>query len=519
MGETMDSYSFKKTLEECQVISEETAYLEMFSYSDSSFDSIKQDTLTLAEYKNFLHRQNTFAPAILPDNVRLVAGLRLILQEDASHKDTFLPKHISMSIKNYSAMIEALHLPRMAIETSSVVGPFFWSALDRDNNGNTRLHMIFRKSDVMRQGKTKGWELILSHELITGITTGFCKGTSASIISESIKQLKACASELEHPVLLPLIIFGHESSLASDIRQRDARRWTQRLEHAVSMREGVLNDEGYFYGTGCVDLGTINRDLVECQAQELWKRPVSYLAIIDSIEEVGRLFIQLLPESRKTPVVENFQKRMTARLEFYRKRWVGIQTYADTTMRRLEIQRSALYAVMAQKESRLSLEIASDQKRLAHVSERESKAMKGISLLGTVFLPGTFLASIFSTTFFDFGNGPGMASVVSSKFWLYWAVTIPFTLVVVGLFFLWKKRRLRSYEIDDRQLEENIEQMEKLIMIRFTAKSHTWNNTWTERIERKAGLAADEENDYGAFKEPAVTVESSSNSESLAVPV
>lgn len=47
---------------------------------------------------------------------------------------------------------------------------------------------------------------------------------------------------------------------------------------------------------------------------------------------------------------------------------------------------------MSQKESRLNLEIASDSKKLAHATERESKSMKGISLLGTIFLPGTFLA-------------------------------------------------------------------------------------------------------------------------------
>ncbi|KAK4067289.1 uncharacterized protein Triagg1_7732 [Trichoderma aggressivum f. europaeum] len=366
-----------------------------------------------------------------------------------------------MTHEKYSAMVQTLHLPHIAIETSSVVGPFFWSTVDRDDNGSTRLHMIFRKSDVLKKGRTRGWELILSHELGTGITTGFCKGTPSSDISKSIEQLKVCASEIEHPMLLPLIIFGHESSVTSEIRQREARHWVRRLENAISMRGEILEDEEYLYGDGAIDLEAVNRDLVECQAQMMWKHPAPYISIIDSLEEVGRLFIQALPESRKTPVVERFQMRMMARLELYRKRWTGIQTYADTSMRRIEIQRRA---------------------------------------------------SIFSTTFFDFGNGTDAAAVVSTKFWIYWAFTIPLTLAVVGLYLLWERRRLRSYMLEDAQVEQDIEAMGQHILNSIRKRTISKKNTWDARNERKAELAADEEKDYGGIKESAVTVAMSANS-------
>lgn len=141
-------------------------------------------------------------------------------------------------------------------------------------------------------------------------------------------------------MLLPLIIFSRESSSASDIRQRDVRHWLQRLERAVSMRDDD-GDEAYNYAK---DLNAVNRDLLECQAQVLWQPPASYIAIIDYLEEAARVFIHMLPESKKTPVVEKFQMRMIPRLELYRKRWAGIQAYANTSMQRLEIQRSAVRA-------------------------------------------------------------------------------------------------------------------------------------------------------------------------------
>lgn len=67
--------------------------------------------------------------------------------------------------------------------------------------------------------------------------------------------------------------------------------------------------------------------------------------------------------------------------------------------------RQQLYNIIAQKESKLNLQMAADQRRLAHASKRDSTSMKTISLLGTIFLPATLLASIFSMTFFNFQNG------------------------------------------------------------------------------------------------------------------
>ncbi|KAI8316094.1 hypothetical protein K4K61_011125 [Colletotrichum sp. SAR11_59] len=66
---------------------------------------------------------------------------------------------------------------------------------------------------------------------------------------------------------------------------------------------------------------------------------------------------------------------------------------------------SFITAEIAQDDSKLNLKIAGDQRQLSNDSKSDSKAMKALSLLGATFLPGTFLASIFSMTFFDFQEG------------------------------------------------------------------------------------------------------------------
>lgn len=92
-------------------------------------------------------------------------------------------------------------------------------------------------------------------------------------------------------------------------------------------------------------------------------------------------------------------------------------------------------------------------------------------------MPGAYLASVFSMTFFNFqDSGP----TVSSEFWIYWVVTIPITVVIVGVWWVWERRRERIYEQQDLDLERGSEDMEKVIMAtmrkRTMSKASTWDN-------------------------------------------
>ena len=53
--------------------------------------------------------------------------------------------------------------------------------------------------------------------------------------------------------------------------------------------------------------------------------------------------------------------------------------------------------------------MAGEQRRLAHAAKRDSTTMKTLSLLGALFLPGTYLASLFSMTFFNFQEGESLS--------------------------------------------------------------------------------------------------------------
>ncbi|KAL2164543.1 hypothetical protein VTH06DRAFT_3760 [Thermothelomyces fergusii] len=482
----MDEYMFQTHLSRFKYVHEETRYLEILNYTDPKFNRCEQHRLD--EFGNFLHRRGVFAPPRLPPGVEFVSGIRLILQQDAQHPETFTPCYLSLTQQAYVDMIRTWRLPLRTIETSSVVGPFFWSAFDQDDD-DPHLQIIFRKSDVRKKGRTRGWELTLSHSFRTRITSGYAKGTPSSDIAESIRHLQACAAQVLHPLLLPVIILSHDLAMKNDQKQRQARQWLRDLETAVSMRQEVAEEESRYIRGDMMDLDQINLDLVECHSQVLWKRPQAYLEIVSAIRQAMGLFwsrARAEPAyNRRGGMVDKVHRNLHSRLDFYHAKLKGIENYAYITLERLNIQRAALYNIIAQKESKLNLQMAGEQRRLAHAAKRDSTSMKVLSLMGAIFLPATYLASIFGMTFFNFvpdggggDGGDGGWNPVSPLLWIYFAITVPLTVVVVVFWHLWDRRRERRYAVEDADIEAGIQKMESQIMATMRQRTMSRLRTW-----------------------------------------
>ncbi|KAG5803787.1 hypothetical protein H9Q74_011520 [Fusarium xylarioides] len=92
---------------------------------------------------------------------------------------------------------------------------------------------------------------------------------------------------------------------------------------------------------------------------------------------------------------------------------------------KIESQRNVLYNLITQHDSYL-------QARLARESLRDSKAMKTLSILTILFLPGAFIATIFSTNMFDFKSK-------NQQVRIYFAIVIPLTAVLMICWVLWLK--------------------------------------------------------------------------------
>ncbi|KAH9985102.1 hypothetical protein F4779DRAFT_629972 [Xylariaceae sp. FL0662B] len=456
----MNDWEFNFYLDACKYVSEETSFLEILNYSDPVYNSIEEHPLTPDELHNFCHGYGAYELRRVPEGIRFLNGIRLVLQKDAKHPDTFSPMTLSLRPSEYDSMVRTFHLPFRAIEGTSVVGPFFWSNLDHEPN-DPHLHIIFRKADVRKKGKTRGWEVILSYSFNTSVTTGFVKGTTSSDIMEAIKQLKSMPESVKHPLLLPLILISLNLGAKTDMRQRDVRDWLRTLEHTITSRAGQLSME---------ELGTVSRDIVECHAQLLWQRPQAYFGLIDQFEVAMDRFKSGISIGLWTPEMNASHYTMLGKLDFLRRKLEGLEVYASTTMERLNRQRDAIINIMSHREAISNLQVVemlTEQRRLAQASMKDNSATKRLSLLGATFLPGTFLASLFSMVFFDVKDadaGELGNLVVSPQLWVYFVITIPLTVIIVATLRFWDRRQEMRKEEREEELGTGVEELENDII-------------------------------------------------------
>ncbi|KAI1389240.1 uncharacterized protein F4822DRAFT_405447 [Hypoxylon trugodes] len=66
---------------------------------------------------------------------------------------------------------------------------------------------------------------------------------------------------------------------------------------------------------------------------------------------------------------------------------------------------------------------------LAAASKRDSSSMKTIAIMTMAFLPATFFAALFAIPSLQWDK----SDVVQSKFWIYWAFTLPVTILILGI--------------------------------------------------------------------------------------
>lgn len=80
--------------------------------------------------------------------------------------------------------------------------------------------------------------------------------------------------------------------------------------------------------------------------------------------------------------------------------------------------------------------------------------MKTLAAVTVVFVPGTFVAALFSMPLFRWDTQTVGHSVVSRHLWVYWAVSVPLTFLTLTLWFVWMRlqtRRHRARELESME--------------------------------------------------------------------
>ena len=107
-----------------------------------------------------------------------------------------------------------------------------------------------------------------------------------------------------------------------------------------------------------------------------------------------------------------------------------------------------IYSKIAQEDNNLNA-------RMAVASSRDSSSMKALAVITALFLPGDFMSSLFGMSIFDWQGDDGDA-VVSYRFWIYWCITIPLTILILVLWRAWwvgQDRYFREHLSKDLSVE------------------------------------------------------------------
>jgi len=147
-------------------------------------------------------------------------------------------------------------------------------------------------------------------------------------------------------------------------------------------------------------------------------------------------------------IVESFDY-LDSQCDIFR-RWVS--NYRDRTNIRINL----LFHLANQEEARTNTQIAASTAKVAEQTQRDSASMITIASVTMLCLPGTFISSILSTTFFAYDSSGSLS--VSSKWWILPACSIPLTIVVFGVWLTWQRMRVtRTKEQQEHALREFID--------------------------------------------------------------
>ncbi|KAK2752924.1 hypothetical protein CKAH01_06165 [Colletotrichum kahawae] len=142
-----------------------------------------------------------------------------------------------------------------------------------------------------------------------------------------------------------------------------------------------------------------------------------------SVETLERLASRQEDNFKRLKLKEDYQSEATEYLQFQLQIMKSLRRRSQANSERLDGEMNCAYNVIA---------------------NTDSQIMKSITLLTMIFLPATFISALFSTTFFDFDE---YGWNFSTRFWIYWVVTVPLTLCVLAVWGLWiggSARKIRA---------------------------------------------------------------------------
>ncbi|KAH6987183.1 hypothetical protein EDB80DRAFT_178465 [Ilyonectria destructans] len=298
--------------------------------------------------------------------------------------------------------------------------------------------------------------LSVTHFPESSLTFAIVYGCTVSIEKEIIKRLSLIKEEATHPALMPGIFAELERS-----------RHMRLVQSKIAVLEMTILEVDHQSD----DIDTAHRARVDkrnVKKRTTWL-DTTYLrnGLLSWSTQLERMIesltdLELEPSFRRGPIFSRGYDTEVG--EFEHARHQGMKIVGSKIKARLNIIRNeyqdwirdctmrvdgmAMATQWAQGETNVEIALA---------TKRDSRYMRSIALLTMIFLPGTFLAGIFSMTFFDWKSDSG-GVVVSKYVWIYVLIAVVLTLLTVGswyYFSIFRPKRVANDWNNDEDEDED----------------------------------------------------------------
>lgn len=389
--------------------------------------------------------------------------MKLLICERFTETSTVFP--ITMDRETFSAVCTAMKLP-----------PNYVSLIPQHNGRFLRIYGPDIEGFILHM-RNPGFSFITTYDHSEKTIYGLILGTAEKDIKKLVGNIETSDLTCWPPVLVSICLLelkftwieesltvcykklvNTEKSVGTFtdflLKPKDVdREWLQKLDFEPLARDLTIIST------------SIARSDHACAIAQNMIRVIeeSYDSYLEDLKNVGIERARRAQRSRNSAPNTGVLTRVSELKSSFQVLLLECQFY----LRRTEANRQTIYSLIAQKDNLIttriaeysleenqnmkaiaeySLEESQNMKIIAEANTRDSAAMVVISIVTIVFLPGTFVSSLFSTTIFNFQSDDGG---VVKEHWhgIYWAITAPITLAILtGAFLFWKLRYSREKE-------------------------------------------------------------------------
>ncbi|KIW69467.1 hypothetical protein PV04_05343 [Phialophora macrospora] len=435
-------------------------------------------------------RANSCPPGSPPLNSKS-GGFRLLFCERSELQlEELQSRELYMSLASFTLVEEAFHLTPATVQALFTLNGLHSRFTERDAAANKIKYL-----QVLIQGRRKigvaDCVLSLCHCCVTGWTYGFICGERVVHPSQTINVgplrhvlldlLDPCLHLRSHVLLIPVMLLKvftdrinlfiqEQIVLLDEMEDEIGVARTYRVKKTRSLENWP---DGIDVKKVTIGLHSTGTELYYSHRTCLWT--YECLEFLCKLAADCSDYIDL---DRTT----DLEVQQAIEYETTRMKWIG--RTVETSKERVEAQLNVLYSAASQKENAIAIkysQIAQEQNkrslrdaqmntRIATSTKRDSIAMTTFTFITAVFLPGTYVSSLFSMSMFDWlpsEDDGGETPRVSTKFYAYWCITVPLTVLVMAGWLMWYKRADRAwqketgYRLNDnaganQQLEEGL---------------------------------------------------------------